>query len=59
MMSESTNEQARYEAAKAALEQARDAFMALEGNDRKKVIKEVFGITDTFSVIRIIKDFLR
>ena len=58
-MSENAEEQARYEAAKAAIEQAREAFMTLEGDDRKKVIKEVFGITDPFSVIRIIKDFLR
>lgn len=58
-MNDNTNEQARYEAVKAAIEQAREAFMTLEGDDRKKVIKEVFGISDPFSIIRVIKDFLR
>lgn len=58
-MSENKTDEKLYEDAKAALCAARDAFLLLKDADRKKVVKEVFGITDAFSVIRAIKDFLR
>ena len=58
-MSENKSEEALYEEAKAAFCAARDAFLALNEKDRKKVVKEVFGITDAFSLIRVIKEFLR